>query len=92
MTKRICKICGNPEEDHHEPEYITIPAGCVCEIMEWNLTGKTAMPPVCESYKGTGNTHCDNCEHDKECHATPDSSQRMKPACKAQPTDGTLLI
>ena len=72
---RICKHCGLPESDHHEFEStLTMPVGCVCDAGTWD--GAAFIPRVCENYVGTGVSYCENCEHDKACHATsPEESE-----------------
>lgn len=67
---RICKICGEIEEEHHDPDWLEIPEGCVCDWREWDYDNKTTLPPVCGEYKSNGfaNGNCRVCEHDKECH------------------------
>ena len=66
--RRVCKTCGEPEETHHEPDWLELPDGCVCEWREWDYHAKTILPPVCGEYKGDGTCNCATCEHDKECH------------------------
>jgi hypothetical protein len=65
---KICKICGEREEDHHEPDWIEVPDGCVCHPKTWNYETMKQIPPACDNYMGDGNRHCAVCEHDKECH------------------------
>jgi hypothetical protein len=74
-TRRVCKICGEFEDKHHEPDYLEIPAGCVCDWNTWDTDGKTRLPPACSQYKGDGRQNCETCEHDKECHAPSDQAQ-----------------
>jgi hypothetical protein len=64
--RRVCKVCG--ETDHHEPEWLEIPDGCVCDWREWNWAQLDALPPACAKYVGNGRTNCQRCEHDAECH------------------------
>ena len=64
---RCCKLCGVWESEHHEPDWIEVPDGCVCDPLEWNINLK-AVPPVCAEYVGDGRTNCLRCEHDRECH------------------------
>lgn len=66
---RFCKICGDKEEDHHEPDWLEIPKGCVCNWREWDYYKMISVPSVCGKYVGDGNTNCETCEHDLECHA-----------------------
>jgi hypothetical protein len=66
--KRICKICGLPDSEHHDPEYIEIPEGCICDIYTWNYEVMNKIPPACSKYVGNGMENCHKCEHDKECH------------------------
>jgi hypothetical protein len=63
--KRVCKFCGVFEEDHHEPYWLEIPDGCVCDWREWDAYD--AIPPVCSNFTALG-SRCVNCEHDKACH------------------------
>jgi hypothetical protein len=67
--KRVCRFCGEPEDEHHEPEWIEVPDGCVCNPLTWD---KDVIPPSCAEYVGNGRTNCERCEHDKECH-TPNN-------------------
>lgn len=64
--KRVCRICGVQESDHHTPDFINVPDSCVCDIGSWDV-GDAGIPPVCDKYDGNGRK-CRNCEHDKECH------------------------
>lgn len=64
--KRICKICGQAEDEHHEPEWLEPPDGCVCDPLTWDVS---PLPPICEKYKGDGEQNCERCEHEKGCHA-----------------------
>ena len=66
--KRVCKICGETEAQHHEPKWLEIPAGCVCNWREWDYHGMDVLPKVCGNYIGDGKMNCRICEHDKECH------------------------
>lgn len=66
--KRICKICFEPEEAHHTPEWIEQPDGCVCDIGTWDYHNMAKLPPACEEYIGDGIENCTRCEHDKDCH------------------------
>ena len=68
MNTRVCKICGAFEFDHHEPDYLEIPAGCVCDWKTWDYYDKSSLPPACEKYEGDGEQNCEKCEHDKACH------------------------
>jgi hypothetical protein len=65
--KRVCKTCGEREESHHEPDWLFLPDGCVCDWHEWDYHDKACLPPVCGEYKGVV-CNCETCEHDKECH------------------------
>jgi len=65
---KICKICGENENTHHEIDLLEIPEGCVCDWREWNYDAMTSLPPICTEYKGDGRSKCETCEHDKECH------------------------
>jgi len=65
---RYCKVCGRTDNDHHEPDWIEIPAGCVCDWREWDYHKMSKLPLVCSEYEGDGTTNCQTCEHDKECH------------------------
>ena len=66
--RKICKICGEAEETHHEPRWLEIPDGCVCDWRLWDDDSMTSIPPVCGEYEGYGKRPCMTCEHDKECH------------------------
>lgn len=66
MVLRVCKICG---DEHHEPDYLEIPLGCVCDWKTWDYDGMTSLPPACDRYEGDGKQNCSKCEHDKACHA-----------------------
>jgi hypothetical protein len=70
-VKRICKICGELEENHHRPEWVKIPDGCVCDFGEWDLANLKAIPKPCRKYEGDGKQNCLKCEHDKACHTLP---------------------
>jgi hypothetical protein len=70
VVRRVCKICGQSEEEHHDPDWLEIPAGCVCDWGTWDYSGKTTLPPACKEYKGDGQKNCETCEHDKECHGS----------------------
>jgi hypothetical protein len=63
---KICIICGQPEDQHHEPEWAEMPPGCVCNPMDYR--DPRNIPPVCDKYEGNGVHSCLKCEHDKECH------------------------
>ena len=63
--RRVCRVCGVPEDEHHEPEWIEVPDDCVCDPLTWD---KNVIPPPCNEYKGNGITNCETCEHDSECH------------------------
>ena len=65
---KICKICGEKEDEHHEPDWLEIPKGCVCDIWTWDYKNKVKLPPACPKYKGDGKQNCQNCEHDEGCH------------------------
>ena len=67
---RICKICGLPEEDHHIPEWMEVPEGCICASLEWDTD---RIPPICDEYQGNGIQSCRRCEHDIGCHKTKES-------------------
>ena len=68
MSKRVCKICLEPEETHHKPDWIEVPDGCVCDLRTWDTENLTAIPPACSEYQGNGVENCHKCEHDKACH------------------------
>ena len=68
MSKRICKICGVSEEEHHVPDWLEIPDACVCNWMEWAYYDKATIPPICDKFKGDANNICTVCEHDLACH------------------------
>lgn len=65
---RICKICGENEKDHHEPDWLEVPEECVCDWRTWNYDNVTKLSLVCTKYKGDGKENCQECEHDKDCH------------------------
>lgn len=69
---KICKVCGQPEEDHHpfEPE---MPPGCICDPWGWT----DDVPPVCPEYIGDGNEYCHRCKHDAGCHAVDRGEDSM---------------
>jgi hypothetical protein len=69
--KRVCRICGISEDQHHVPDWVRVPDGCVCDIGTWD--SKT-VPKPCGEYQGNGRTHCEVCEHDKACHAGTEQS------------------
>lgn len=66
--KRICKLCGRPEEEHCRPEWIEQPDGCVCDPLEWDYHNMDRLPPACEEHVGDPAGNCERCEHDKACH------------------------
>ena len=68
---KICKVCGETQEEHHIPDWLEIPDGCVCNWREWGYDGMSSLPPVCDHYEGNGTQNCSRCEHDKACHAAP---------------------
>ena len=68
VVLKVCKICGEFEEAHHEPDYLEIPAGCVCDWRTWDYEKMTALRPVCAEYKGNGKHDCHVCFHDQACH------------------------
>ena len=70
--RRVCKICGDFEEDHHDPDWLEIPAGCVCDWRTWDCDNKTKLPIACAEYKGDGKENCQTCEHDQACHTPND--------------------
>lgn len=74
VVRRICKICGEPEDEHHEPDWLEIPSGCVCDFRTWDYYDKTTLPLACDKYEGDGKQNCAKCEHDAECHASNDQS------------------
>lgn len=58
----ICPTCGQEIQEVQSNR----PEGCVCDIASWG--DAMSIKPVCEQYEGDGETHCAECEHDKECH------------------------
>lgn len=78
MVRRVCKICGDFEDEHHEPDYLEIPAGCVCDWRTWDYYNKTALPPACSEYKGDGKENCQTCEHDEACHTPNNQAQARR--------------
>lgn len=64
---RICKICGEKEDEHHAPDWLEIPDGCVCDWGTWDFD-MAILPPVCNEYQGDGKENCRTCEHNKDCH------------------------
>ena len=68
MSKRICKICGVSEEEHHDPDWLEIPDACVCDWRGWDYDSMTSLPPICGKYEGDGKHNCTVCEHDLACH------------------------
>ena len=85
--RRVCKICGELEENHHEPDWLGLPDGCVCDWRQWDYNDMESLPPVCGEYKGDGACNCETCEHDKACH-TANAGVEARPAYgpRAQPT------
>jgi len=69
---KLCKICGQPEREHHDFLPIEIPEGCVCDSGTWDISD--TIPPVCSEYTGDGINNCEICEHDKECHKPPEKT------------------
>lgn len=65
---KICKVCGETQEEHHLPDWLEIPDGCVCNWREWDYERMSQLPPVCDRYEGNGKQNCSRCEHDKACH------------------------
>ncbi len=63
MMVQLCRVCGRPEEEHHEFDAEEMPHGCVCDSATWGKVG-----PICEKYVGNGRTNCERCEHDLACH------------------------
>ena len=61
----ICRICQQPEEEHHRFNPFVIPTGCICDPGTW-------LPKdpgeICAEYIGNGVQNCETCEHDKGCH------------------------
>lgn len=66
--RKVCKICGEDEDAHHEPEWIEVPDNCCCATLEWDLDKLDKIPDVCGEYLGNGTYPCLTCDHDKECH------------------------
>ena len=64
--RRICIICGMPEDEHHEPQWRQQPDACCCDPLEWSVE---IIPPPCGGYVGNGVKSCERCEHDPECHS-----------------------
>ena len=65
--KRFCKICGKSEDNHHEPLWIQVPKGCVCDLLSWD-ENLDKIPDPCGKYQGNGFSDCKICGHEKECH------------------------
>lgn len=64
---RVCKHCGESEEDHHVFEAVLIPKGCKCNPSDWRDLDN--IPKICDNYAWSiADGHCGTCEHDKECH------------------------
>ncbi len=51
---RICKICGAKEDEHHEPDWLKIPKGCVCDWRTWDYDNKVKLPSARSKYEGDG--------------------------------------
>lgn len=62
-NKDICRICGQPEDQHHTLEP-SMPTGCVCDPGEWD----GEVPDPCSEYAGDGVDYCYRCEHELACH------------------------
>ena len=63
--KTVCKICGEPEESHHEFDPLTQPDGCECDPLEWDVN---PIPEPCPEFQGEPGKPCRVCEHDEGCH------------------------
>ena len=62
----ICKICGEPEQDHHM--FDPMPLGCVCSHQSWFSVN--TIPAVCEKFiSNSSEDICSVCCHDVECHS-----------------------
>jgi hypothetical protein len=79
---KICKVCGETQEEHHIPDWLEIPAGCVCNWREWDFERLSSLPPVCDHYEGNGTQNCSRCEHDKECHVFDSRKNRLAETTK----------
>jgi len=62
--KRVCKICGETEQEHHDPDWLEIQDRCVCDWREWDYDKMERLPPVCEEFVGDERYGCQRCEHD----------------------------
>lgn len=60
-----CRICGLTEAEHHDPDWIEQPEGCVCHLATWNCD---VIPPVCDNLREDLTFYCPDCEHSVECH------------------------
>jgi hypothetical protein len=65
---RLCHVCGDDEDAHHEFTPIIPPKGCVCDPREWGNPLK--IPAICAKYEGevAEGDLCEKCEHEKACH------------------------
>lgn len=61
--KILCAHCGLPEDDHchFRP---AMPDGCICPYGTWGGD----VDDICHAYKGSGESYCETCAHNKECH------------------------
>lgn len=69
-NEQICSQCGGPESEHHDFQPISIPEGCICDVVSWG----DKISPICDAYRGNGTTYCENCEHDALCHKSDSPS------------------
>lgn len=65
MPAKICRVCGEREQAHHEYEP-TMPDGCQCDPGSWD----DDVTEVCAAYVGDPGKGCDRCEHDERCHGS----------------------
>jgi len=66
-----CKICGQPEDEHHKFEPLVRPEGCICNPYYWiikcqNQCRPLEIPPVCN--ESPSFPVCKVCGHSPACH------------------------
>lgn len=60
-----CVHCGRRADEHCIFEAAKVPDGCRCDYRSWD-----GIPgPICDKFEGHDDgKHCENCEHNRECH------------------------
>lgn len=65
-----CRLCGEPEREHHTFTPYVVPDGCVCNPKDWR--NPIRIPPVCGAYWEVqfhdNDQLCGTCEHEEACH------------------------